>query len=61
MRFAVAKNELELLISHKDVQEKGVPILFLANKMDLKDSYSANDCARELSLEEITNHSWHIM
>lgn len=61
VRFAVAKNELELLITHKDVKDRNVPILFLANKMDIKDSYSANDCARELSLEEITDKSWHIM
>merc|ERR1712023_397576 len=35
IRMAVAKDELEQLLTHKDIAGREVPILFYANKMDL--------------------------
>jgi len=60
IRFAVAKNELDLLLDHKDVKEKPIPVLFLANKMDIAGSCTAKECVSILNLEDIADRSWHI-
>ena len=60
VRLAVAKNELELLLTHSDIKGKNIPILFYANKMDIPGSASAKDCVDLLTLETITDRSWHI-
>jgi len=47
------KNELEMLLSHKDLA--GVPILFFANKMDIAESLSPQDCVERLNLMELAH------
>ena len=36
LRVAVAKSELEELLSHDDIRGREVPMLFFANKSDLQ-------------------------
>lgn len=35
MRLVVAKDELDSMLKHKDMETSRAPILFFANKMDL--------------------------
>ena len=39
---------------------KNVPILIFANKQDVKGALSEEDIAKEYSLHEIKEHSWHL-
>jgi len=61
IRYAVAKNELETLLDHKDIKAKPVPILFLANKMDIPSSIPPKDLVAIMGLESITDRSWVIV
>ena len=39
LRLVVAKDELEMMLKHPDLANKlNIPILFFANKMDLKEA-----------------------
>jgi ADP-ribosylation factor-like protein 6 len=60
IRMAVAKNELDQLLTHNDIKGKNVPILFFANKMDIPGAFAAKDCVDVLKLEQIADRSWHI-
>ena len=60
LRFVVAKNELDDLIQSPELRNKRIPILFFANKMDLKSSASSVKCSKELSLDKINDKPWHI-
>ncbi len=61
IRFAVVKNELELLIKAKGIKGREVPILFFANKMDRPEAFSHIDIAKELDLVHlITDRDWEI-
>lgn len=37
----VVKDELDILIKHPDIQNRRIPILFFANKIDCPDSLSS--------------------
>ena len=41
MRMVVAKDELDLILQHPDITGRKVPILFFANKMDLRDALTS--------------------
>ncbi len=60
MRFAVAKNELDLLLDHRDIKDKNIPIVFYANKMDVDGAASPQEFVDMLKLESLTDRSWHI-
>ncbi|KAG5330792.1 ARL6 protein, partial [Acromyrmex heyeri] len=68
LRLVVVKEELDMLLQHPDVavfQQKNfsgrkIPILFLANKMDLPDSLTTVKLVAGLGLERIQNKPWHI-
>ncbi|XP_063695988.1 ADP-ribosylation factor-like protein 6 [Culicoides brevitarsis] len=60
MRLVVVKDELELLLSHPDIEKRRVPILFFANKMDMPDALSSVKIAAGLGLDKIENKPWHI-
>lgn len=55
LRMVVAKDELETMLKHPDFRDKQVPILFLANKIDLEDSMSASKISQILGLEGLRN------
>lgn len=60
LRLAVVKNELDELLTHKDVQGRKVPILLYANKMDDRTALSAVEVSRALELDGIKEKPWHI-
>ena len=58
--MAVARDELEQLLTHEAIAQRPIPILFFANKMDLPGSLDASDIAEQLELDAITDRPWHI-
>jgi len=60
LRFAVAKEEIVMTLSHEDIDHKPVPILFLANKMDLEEAVDCVSCMKALGLDEFNNRRWQI-
>ncbi|XP_069466721.1 ADP-ribosylation factor-like protein 6 isoform X2 [Ambystoma mexicanum] len=60
LRMVVAKEELDTLLSHADIIHKRIPILFFANKMDLRDALSSVKVSQLLCLENIKDKPWHI-
>ena len=59
-RLLVAHEELQQLLSHPAIASRSIPILFFANKMDIRDALSDVGVSTALSLENISNKSWHI-
>ena len=51
---------MALHLQHPDIRGRKLPILFFANKMDMKDSMSSVKVSQVLSLERITDKPWHI-
>uniref|UniRef100_A0A3B5AY38 ADP-ribosylation factor-like protein 6 n=1 Tax=Stegastes partitus TaxID=144197 RepID=A0A3B5AY38_9TELE len=60
LRMVVAKEELDTLLNHDDIRSKKIPVLFFANKMDLRDAMSSVKVSQMLSLEKIKDKPWHI-
>ncbi|XP_041067801.1 ADP-ribosylation factor-like protein 6 isoform X2 [Carcharodon carcharias] len=60
LRMVVAKEELDTLLNHPDIKHRRIPILFFANKMDLRDALSSVKVSQMLSLENIKDKAWHI-
>ncbi|KPP71782.1 ADP-ribosylation factor-like protein 6-like [Scleropages formosus] len=60
LRMVVAKEELDTLLNHSDIMHRRIPILFFANKMDLRDAVSAVKVSQLLCLESIRDKPWHI-
>ncbi|CAH1393742.1 unnamed protein product [Nezara viridula] len=60
LRLAVAKEELYLLLQHPDVAGRKLPILFLANKMDVREALSSVKIATAFGLDRIKDKPWHI-
>ncbi|XP_062311925.1 ADP-ribosylation factor-like protein 6 isoform X1 [Osmerus eperlanus] len=60
LRMVVAKEELDNLLSHQDIRSRRMPVLFFANKMDLRDALSSVKVSQLLCLENIKDKPWHI-
>ena len=60
LRMVVAKDELKNTIKHPELTNRRVPVLFFANKMDLRDAVSSVKVTSLMGLEEITDKPWHI-
>ncbi|MED6236921.1 ADP-ribosylation factor-like protein 6 [Ataeniobius toweri] len=60
LRMVVAKEELDTLLNHEDIRNKKIPVLFFANKMDLRDALSSVKVSQMLCLENIKDKPWHI-
>lgn len=60
LRFVVAKDELDTLLQHPDIANRRIPVLFFANKMDVKEAMSAVKISAALGLDRISNKPWHI-
>ena len=60
IRMVVAKDELESMTKHSDLRNRRIPILFFANKMDLRDAVSSVKVTSLMGLEEIKDKPWHI-
>ncbi|CAG0899108.1 unnamed protein product [Darwinula stevensoni] len=53
LRLVVAKDELDMLLEHENIQARHIPILLFANKMDLKDAMSPLEISRSLELSKL--------
>ncbi|KAF7211704.1 ADP-ribosylation factor-like protein 6 [Nothobranchius furzeri] len=60
LRMVVAKEELETLLNHPDIKHRRIPILFFANKMDVRDALSSVRVSQLLCLDNIKDKPWHI-
>lgn len=60
LRMSVAKDELNMLLDNNDIKSRKIPILFFANKMDVRDALSSVKCSSVLELEQIRDKPWHI-
>ncbi len=60
VRMAMAKDELDMLLKHKDVVSKRIPVLVFANKMDLAGSLTPVECMGLMGLDSIVDKPWHI-
>ncbi|KAF7629908.1 hypothetical protein Mgra_00009097 [Meloidogyne graminicola] len=61
LRIAVARDELWMLLDHKDLTYKKTPLLIFANKSDVRDSVPASEIHLNLGLDLIRNRNWHIV
>lgn len=55
-RIASVVDELEMILENKFVEQKALPILFFANKMDKQNSFDAVELMGQLNLGEIKSH-----
>ncbi|EPB80012.1 ADP-ribosylation factor family protein [Ancylostoma ceylanicum] len=60
LRMAVARDELWMILDHKDINGRQIPILVLANKMDAKDAMTSAEISTSLGLDLIRGHKWNI-
>ncbi|XP_061580501.1 ADP-ribosylation factor-like protein 6 isoform X2 [Cololabis saira] len=60
LRMVVAKEELDTFLNHEDIRSKNIPVLFFANKTDLRDAMSSVKVSQMLCLENIKDKPWHI-
>uniref|UniRef100_UPI00398F5513 ADP-ribosylation factor-like protein 6 n=1 Tax=Pristiophorus japonicus TaxID=55135 RepID=UPI00398F5513 len=60
LRIVVAKEELNAFLIHPDVKHRRIPILFFANKMDLKDALSSVMVSHMMGLDNIKDKPWHM-
>lgn len=60
LRLVVARDELRLLLQHPDIKERPIPLLFFANKMDVRGSLSSVKVSTSLALETIHDKPWNI-
>jgi len=60
LRISVAQNELEMLLEHRSIKSRSLPMLFFANKSDLASVLSEQEVANEMHLDSITDRPWHI-
>ena len=53
--MCVAKDELEMLLKHRDICASPVPIIFFANKMDIPGALTPFECSQQLELDRISD------
>jgi ADP-ribosylation factor-like protein 6 len=61
----VARDELETMLSHAELKQRNIPILFFANKCDAKNAASPAEIKHELDLERLcttygTRKQYHV-
>ncbi|KAL4227016.1 ADP-ribosylation factor-like protein 6 [Mactra antiquata] len=62
LRVVVARDELERMMKHPDLERRNVPVLFFANKMDKRDAVSSVKVSTLMGLNEVIhNKNWHIV
>ncbi|CAD5216603.1 unnamed protein product [Bursaphelenchus okinawaensis] len=60
LRMAVARDELWMILDHKDIKGRKIPILVFANKSDLARILSEREINITLGLDVIRQHNWRI-
>ena len=57
-RIGAAKRELDEMLAHDDMKERRVPILILANKIEIVGCLTPNQIQSILALDEIKSKPW---
>ena len=60
MRLVVCKEEFESMMNHPELRNKNIPVLILANKIDIRGAFTANDIRSQLELDRLRNKKWHV-
>lgn len=60
VRHMIVKDELSLILNHKDIANRPIPILFLANKQDAPRHQTPAQIAEILGLSKIVDRNWMI-
>ena len=60
LRMVMARDELNMLLSHEHVAGRALPILVFANKMDIAGSLTPVECMGLMALDQIVDKPWHI-
>ncbi len=60
LRMVMARDELNMLLSHENVAGRQLPILVFANKMDIAGSLTPVECMGLMELDKIVDKPWHI-
>ncbi|KAI3386963.1 hypothetical protein SNEBB_010450 [Seison nebaliae] len=60
LRLSVAQDELNKMLTHANIAEKNIPILFYGNKMDLPGANSPQYITEQMKLYEINDKPWRI-
>ncbi|CAI5446039.1 unnamed protein product [Caenorhabditis angaria] len=60
MRIPLARDEFWMIMDHKDIANRPIPIMVLANKMDETDAMSASEISVSLGLDVIRGRHWSI-
>lgn len=62
LRLVVAKDELDMMLKHPDLAMKAesLPLLFFANKSDLREAASSLKISQTLELDKLQSNPWHI-
>ena len=58
--MCVAKDELEMLLKHRDICASPDPIIFFANKMYIPGALTRFECSQQLELDRLSDRPWHI-
>ncbi|CAI8006896.1 Radical S-adenosyl methionine domain-containing protein 2 [Geodia barretti] len=57
----VAQEELKTLLTHSKIQDRNIPILLLANKMDIRGSLTAIQCSKAMDVDLLAkDRPYHI-
>uniref|UniRef100_A0A7M5VA50 ADP-ribosylation factor-like protein 6 n=2 Tax=Clytia hemisphaerica TaxID=252671 RepID=A0A7M5VA50_9CNID len=60
LRIVVAKEEFDMLIQHPMIKSRRIPVLFFANKMDIRNALTPVQISNLLKLDEMRDKPWHI-
>ena len=60
LRICVAKDELDMMMGNNSLKSRRMPVLFLANKMDMQDAASPVEVAQALRLHDIKDKPWQV-
>ena len=60
LRICVAKDELDMMINNSSIKRRRLPVLFIANKMDVQGAASPVEVAQALRLHDIKDKPWQV-
>ena len=60
LRIVVAKEEFDMLLQHPMIKSRRIPVLFFANKMDIRNALTPVQISNLLKLDEMRDKPWHI-
>mmetsp|Transcript_16549 Transcript_16549/g.23240 ORF Transcript_16549/g.23240 Transcript_16549/m.23240 type:complete len:180 (+) Transcript_16549:22-561(+) len=61
VRLCVVKDELDCILSHKDIRNRPIPLLLFANKKDRPKALTPAQISEAIGLGKITDRPWTIV